>query len=395
VTRARTWAWAAVGAAAGLIGVSFALSSHDAASDAARGPRAAPVGVAGVSRGALTERGRYPGELDADAADVSAFYAGRVTAVHVRVGDAVKKGDVLAEVDPVDAREQISAAQAQARAAAAEEKRARVEHAAAAAESARMEKLADRQIISELEIENLRARAAALRAGADAAAAAGAEARARVALLEKRVVESKVRAPLAGRVAARHVDPGAIVTAGAPLVRVVAVEPLRVRFQVPEQDVGRVETGAEVRVVTDPSRGPAPSAEEPEAAIGVAARVTGVAGEVDRERRVVFVEAVLHSPPAFWLPGMFAEVIATRRTLADATLVPGVAILSRLQASGATETGLFVVDGGAARWVPARVLARDGDRAAVEASLAPDARVIVAGHVDLADGNPVQVAGGG
>ena len=43
--------------------------------------------------------------------------------------------------------------------------------------------------------------------------------------------------------------------------------------------------------------------------------------------------------------------------------------------------------------MPVHVLARDGDPVAVSSSLEAGARVVVAGHVDLTDGNPVQLAG--
>jgi RND family efflux transporter MFP subunit len=390
----RTWVgWTVVVAAAVAVAVSFLFTSDESSPQAAAGPRVAPVSVAEVTRGTMVDRRRYPGELDAETADVAAFFAGRVQAVAVRVGDAVQAGAVLAELDPIDAREQIAEAQAQARAAVAEEKRAKVEHAAAAAEVARMEPLFAKGVISELELDNQRARAAALAAAADAAAARGGEARARVEVLNTRVEQSRVRAPFAGRVAARHVDPGATVSAGAPLVRVVATGPLWVRFQVPEEDVATVERGARLRVVTGAPRTPtaAPAgAEDADPGIGVAAEVTGVAGEVDRQRRVVTVEARLATAPAFWLPGMFAEVIVDRRRLDQATIVPGVALLSRLGPSGSVESGVFVLADGRARWTPVTVLARSGDRVAVDGPLAAGARVLVAGHADLADGTAVQ-----
>jgi hypothetical protein len=90
---------------------------------------------------------------------------------------------------------------------------------------------------------------------------------------------------------------------------------------------------------------------------------------------------------------MFAEAIVDRRTVAEATTVPGIAILERLEASGVVGSGVFKVEGDVARWVPVRVLARSGDRVAVEGDLGAGARVAVAGHVDLADGSPVRLAG--
>jgi RND family efflux transporter MFP subunit len=379
--------WFIVGAGAVAVAVSYALpTGDDAAATENRERRATPVVAAPVERSTLTERGRYPGELDADAADVSSFYTGRLTAVHVRVGDVVAKGQVLAEIDPIDAREQIARARAQAQAAAAEEQRAAIELGVARRQLERYERLSDQ--VSASDIDAQRALAEALETAVATAAAREAEARAGVRLLEKRVVESEIRAPFAGRVAARHVDPGVIVDAGAPLIRVAATAPLRVRFEVPEQDVADLAVGTGLRVATQAQGAGGATA-------GVAAKVTGIAGEVSRDRRVATLEALLESPPPSWLPGMYAQVIVDRRVIQGATVVPATAVLSRLQPDGTIATGVLIADGEVARWVPVKVAAREDDRVAIEVAsgaLAPGTRVLVAGHVDLTHGSPIQVA---
>lgn len=365
------------------VGASFLVSSSDEAAGAKKnGPKVMPVVAADVVQGSITERGRYPGELDADAADIAAFYAGRLVAVHVRVGDTVEKGAVLAELDPVDAKEQIAQARAQAKAAEAEERKARVERDAAAAEVARLEPLARDKLVAEIEIDRQRARAASLAVAVETAAAVGAEARARVTLLERRVVESKVRAPFAGRIAERYVDPGTIVSSGARLVRLVETGTLRARFEVPEQDVPGIVKGTRVRIVTkaDPT------------GQGVEATVTGIGSEVIRERRVAIAEAKIETPPAGWLPGMYAEAIVDRRTIEQATIVPDVAVLSRLQPSGEVVVGVFLDDNGIAKWQPVSVVARDGSRVAIEGPVPVGARVLVGGHVDLLAGSRIQAA---
>jgi membrane fusion protein (multidrug efflux system) len=88
---------------------------------------------------------------------------------------------------------------------------------------------------------------------------------------------------------------------------------------------------------------------------------------------------------------MFAEAIVVRRTIDEATVIPGIAVLSRLQPSGTVQTGVFVADDGVARWVPVVVIAREGERMAVDSELAPGTRILVAGHADLTDGTRVKV----
>lgn len=381
-------AWAVVIVAGLAVAASFAIRGGGEDGRKERdGGKATPVAAAPVERATITERQRYPGELDADAADVSSFYSGRLTAVHVRVGDLVKEGQVVAEIDPVDAREQIARARAQAQAAATEEKRAAIELDVARRQLERFERLREQVSVSEIEAQ--RAKTDALQAAVATAAAREAEARAGVRLLQKRVVESEVRAPFAGRIAARHVDPGVIVDAGAPLVRVVATAPLRIRFEVPEQDVAGLAAGTTLRVTTRSGAGDQQ---------GAAARVTGVSGEVNRERRVATLEAIIESAPAGWLPGMYAEAVVDRRTIEGATVVPTAAVLSRMQPDGTLVTGVLVAEGDRARWVPVRVAAREEDRAAIEptaggAAVAAGARVLVAGHIDLTDGSKIQLAG--
>ena len=145
-----------------------------------------------------------------------------------------------------------------------------------------------------------------------------------------------------------------------------------------------VTIGAAVRVST-----------RAEASESAPATVSGVAGEIDRQRRVAVMEAVLDPPPPGWLPGMYAEVAVDRRTLRDALIVPAGAVLSRLRETGEVDSGVFVAEGAQARWRPVTVTARDGDRVAVAVSggaLPAGARVLVAGHVDLVDGSPITIA---
>lgn len=383
-TKARLVGWVIVGVVGAAVLASFAIMPQEEDNRRGRGEHAVPVAAVVVERDTLTEQTRYPGELDADTADVSSFYTGRLNAVHVRVGDLVAKGDVLAEIDPVDAREQIAQAKAQAEAAAAEEKRVEVELAAAEKQLARYEEI--REHLSVSDFDKQKALTESLQATLASASARRAEALAGLRLLEKRVAESVIRAPFAGRIAARYADPGVIVNAGVPLVRVVATSPLWVRFEVPEQEVVGLTVGANLRITTQ--------ANTPDAASSVAARITGIGGEVSRDRRVATVEAVIDNPPAGWLPGMFAEVIVERRTIEAATVVPSNAVLSRLQSAGVLATGVLIADGDVARWVPVTVVARDGDRVAVESPdemLVPGARVLVAGHVDLPDGSRIQI----
>ncbi len=401
----RPWlGWTVVGLLALGVGVWFFVSSdEEAPAKVAAGPRTTPVSVSALTRGALAERARFPGELDADAADIASFFPGRLQTVEVRVGDRVEAGAVLARLDPVDLEEQIAQAKAQLAAAQADERRAQVELAQARKELVRSGELAGQKLISTQELETQRASVDALRAGGGSASARSTEAKARIALLDKRLAEAVVKAPFAGRVAERYVDPGAIVSGGARLVRLVEESPLRMRFEVPEHEVGALAVGSILTVTTRGHREVVSAGAKP-----VTATVTGLAAEVSRDRRVAIAEAIVPEPPVGWLPGMYAEANVTIKALDNVLVAPAVAVLSRLTPDGRVETGVFIADEGFARWVRVEVLGREGDRVGVapaaagaprdpestttSVQLTDGARVLTAGHVDLTDGSAIKVA---
>lgn len=345
--------------------------------------RVVAVQVEPARLGTVTERATYPGELMAEAVDVAARVAGRLTTVEPRLGDRLELGAPIAQVDVVELGLQLSEARAQQRASKAAGQRARSELAAAKRELGRTEGLVEDQLVSRQQVDTLKVRVVGLATDADAADAERDQAAARVGVLKQRIEDATVAAPFAGVVSRRYLDPGAYVQVGTPIVRIAAQSPLRVQFEVPERDVGFVSAEREVAV-----RSPATGAQE------LPATVSGVAGEVNRQRRTVLLEADVPDPPGGWLPGMSAEVVSPTRTLHDALTVPGSAVVERLDDAGQPEEGVFVVTDEQARWVPVRVQAREGARFAIEGDLAPGAPVIVRGHGNLSDGARVRVAEG-
>ncbi|MCC6620903.1 MAG: efflux RND transporter periplasmic adaptor subunit [Deltaproteobacteria bacterium] len=375
--------WALLAVVAAAIGVSFFVGRDEApdAASAPKGPRPAAVAVATVGDTRVVERATYPGELDADAADVAALFAGRLDRVHVRIGDLVAEGAPIATVTIVDLAEQRDEATAQIRGADADIARTRAELDAAQRDAARFATLDEAALVATREAEAARARARALAADLQSARARLAEAEARLAQLERRGKESEVSAPFTGRVVDRYADPGGFVATGTRLVRLVESGPLRARFEVPEQDVGRVRPGAAVDIAV-PALGPATAP----------ARITGVGGEVLRDRRVVLVEALLDHHPDLWLAGMYASASVVHRMIERGPVVPEGALLSRVGGDGRPVTGVFRRDDAVARWVPVDVLAREGSRVAVAGELTVGAEVLVQGHQDLSDGAAIRVA---
>ena len=149
--------------------------------------------------------------------------SGTLVAVHFTEGQAVRKGDLLLEID----RRPFEAALAEARARLAQN-RVRAENARADAQ--RYAGLVDKEFVTRKQYEAARANASALDAqvGADQAAVE----RARLNL-----EYATIRAPISGRTGRLLVHAGNLVSAGAPepLLTLEQVRPVFAEFSIPEQ----------------------------------------------------------------------------------------------------------------------------------------------------------------
>ena len=341
--------------------------------------RAPTVRVATAKRASLPLSAEYRGDLDAKAAELSAQVTGRVVEMAVDIGDHFAKGDLLARIDPSEVQHQVAEALTQVSAADAAQQRAQAELAAAQTELERGEKLASQNLLSEQDLEARRSAVAVAQAQVSTAHAQRRQAAARVALYNHEARETRLLAPFDGAVAERYLDPGSLVQPGKRVLRLVAAGPLRVRFPVPERDVGRVEVGMPLEVTTQ--------------ATGkkrFTGTVTRLAAEVSRLDRSVAAEGVLTEQTPKLLPGMYAIVHLELGRLDGAVVVPSAAVFQRETQSG-TRTGVYLVDGSAARWRDVTVKGSSGDQSAVT-PLEPGATVITLGPSTLRDGMAVQVA---
>lgn len=200
---------------------------------------------------------------------LSAKVAGRLQQLNVDIGTEVKKGDLLAQIDPRDYElgvQQALAALAQARASVglpafgtndsrkAEEvsavKRAQAVFEEASKNRERIRSLSTSGIASTSELDTVEAAYAVASTSYGAAVeevqgriAAIAERRADLRLAEKRNSDASLRAPFDGIVQSRPANIGEYVAAGTPTVELVKSNPLRLRLQVPERDAALIQLG--------------------------------------------------------------------------------------------------------------------------------------------------------
>jgi RND family efflux transporter MFP subunit len=212
-----------------------------------------------------------------DQTTVSVKVAGRLKSISVDLGTAVKRGQLIAQLEPEDYRLRVEQAQAsigQARARLGlspegtddridAEKTATVRQAQAVLDEARFnrsraQKLVEQGVVSRAEydsansaykvaegkyqdaIEEIRNRQALL-----------SQRRSELALAVQQLAATNIYAPLGGIVQEKKASVGEYLAAGTAVVDIVQMDPLRLQAEVPERDAPNVRSGQNVRVTVD------------------------------------------------------------------------------------------------------------------------------------------------
>ena len=266
---------------------------------------------------------------------VSSEVAGRLAEVRYDFGQAVRQGDIIAELDKrelIIQCDRARAALAQALAAigldpsqqdVTPDSTPAIRQAKAQMEDARFKfnmaaKLYKTGDVSEeryIEIEKgLHAREAAYEAARDmlrTQLASVQALRADVRFMEKRLGDATVRAPFDGQISARLVSPGQYMRENTPIVTLVKSWPLRLRADIPESAATDVRIGSTLVFNTDA----APGAQ-------FHARVTELNPTLDARSRSLSAEARLADRDPRLRPGTFVQVQLALARDATAVVVP-------------------------------------------------------------------------
>jgi RND family efflux transporter MFP subunit len=200
-----------------------------------------------------------------------------------------------------------------------------------------------------------------------------AEARAKQA--ELRLERSIIEAPISGVALSRELEPGEVLSPGAPITELYRVDRLKAVVGIPENDVTAFRAGGEATIEVDAF--PGRSFEGRIHLIGPAAQGPS---------RTFPTEVAIDNPKGELRPGMIARVALVTRTLED------VIVLERdvLQDRDAGPVAV-VAQGGTASVRDVTLGATEGNRVVVEKGLEPGELLIVTGQRGLIDGQPVEV----
>jgi HlyD family secretion protein len=304
-----------------------------------RPPVPAKYQAAVVARGDVIEKVQATGTVQPLLqVNVGAQVNGRVTRVPVDFNSVVKKGEVLAEIDP-----QIYGTQVSAQVANLASQRAQLEQARATTESMRAQvdtariglertqKLFDSNLAARADLDTARGSFLSFKAQFDAAAANVDSQQAAIASQTAQLNQSttnlgytKIYSPVDGIVVTRGIDPGATVVASfqAPVLFVIAqdLRKMRVLADVDEADVGKIADAMQADCVVDAFPG--------EIFHGVVSQIRFSPNNVSS---VVTYPAIVEveNPDEKLRPGMTATITVRTHEAHDVTRIPNAALRYR------------------------------------------------------------------
>lgn len=294
---------------------------------------------------------------------------GKLIAVNFKEGQDVKKGDILAQIDPTTFKatlDQAVAKKAQDAALLANTK----------VDLVRYEQLAATNAINRQQADTQRALVAQYTAQVQSDQAAVESAQATLGYTD-------IRAPIDGRTGIRQVDVGNIIHASdsSGIVVITQIKPISVTFSIPQQDIQTVNDAfAKGPLDADALRSDSNKVIE-------SGKLAVIDNQVDSTTGTVKLKADFPNENVQLWPGQFVNVRLLVNTLKGVTVIPTGAVQR-----GPDGTFVYVVGADdKATMRPITVQKQDESQTVVASGLKPDEKVVTTGFARLTDGATVTV----
>ncbi|MFU8770468.1 MAG: efflux RND transporter periplasmic adaptor subunit, partial [Desulfotignum sp.] len=309
--------------------------------------------------------------------------SGRVEYLAVEMGDPVIRRQEVARLDNDEYIQAVAQAEADLAVANADLTGAENAGKIAQRELDRMETLKERGVSSASQVDAAQADWLAAQARVEMAQAQVLKARAQLETARIRLGYTTVFADWTGGsdirfMAEKFVTEGDTVSANAPLVSIVELDPLLAVLFVTEKDYGRLEIGQPADLSTDAFPG--------RSFQGNIVRISPVFRTQTRQARV---EVRVANPELRLKPGMFVRVSVILEQVADALMVPETALVTRNH-----ETGVFLVslDEKKVSWHPVVTGIRQSGRVQIQGENLTG-QVVTLGHQMLDHGSLIRIPG--
>lgn len=318
----------------------------------------AQVSLVQLRRGDITRQVSLPGTITAyQAATLYAKVPGYLKRITVDKGDAVKEGQVLAELEAPELLAELPRYEAEV--SVAEQNYRRLDEA--------QRKSPD--LVTPLTV--------------DEAKGALQVARANLKRIQDLLAYTSIAAPFSGIITRRFVDPGAFIPAAtsgsaastAAVVTLMDFSRLRIDVAVPQAEVPRISTAVAAVVTVEELPG-----------LALTNAVTRFEYALDQTTRTMIAEIEMTNLDMELRPGMYAVVKLGVETRTNVVLAPVAAVL--IDKSGAY---VFTVDQSKAKKVPVRTGFNDGTEIEISSGADPGLSVILPRRQPLNNGQSVTV----
>jgi membrane fusion protein (multidrug efflux system) len=336
--------------------------------------------MARVSRGKIALSISVVGNLIGEATvDVVPKAGGRLQTINIKLGDRVRRGQVIAKIEDREIVEQVNQAEASHKVSEANVRRSEADLSLALTNVERARNLYGRQLLPKQQLDDAEARHTSAVAALDLARAQVAQSEARLQELRINLSNTSVVSPVDGFVARRNVDPGAWVSQQAGVASIVDISSLRLVANVVEKDLRAVNPGDPAIVEVDAYPG--------EKFNGRIARVSPI---LDPATRTAPLEVEIPNPQFRLKPGMYAKIALEVDSRNNTLIIPKIALVD-----SEGKRGIYQPNAESrAEFKPVTVGLEDNEIAEVLEGLREGDMVISTGAGALRRNDQIVIAGG-
>jgi membrane fusion protein, multidrug efflux system len=396
-----------------VVGVSLAIAGCNSGQAAGpgngrgrgRGGPAVQVETAAISRMSIERHADLSGTLvSPDQAKVSSEVAGIVREVPVQLGSEVRAGDALVRLEPRELQlaveradsalrqveAQLGLSRSDSEQAPPDEDVATVRQAAANRDDAkaaydRAQQLNGRGLVSKVDKDTAETRMKVMDANYQAALdnaralrATLQDRRASYDLAVKKLNDAVIKAPVAGSVSERLVQPGEYIRENTQVVTIVQMNPLKLRTSIQEKFAGMIRQGQDVKFAVEafPDR-------------TFDGKVAYVSPAVDQTTRTFAIESLVENPDRVLKPGFFAKGTVSLKVDDNVMVVPDDTVSTLAGVST-----VYVIEDGKARQQIVTLGSHEGKKWEIVEGLKGNEMLAASQLNQLATGMSVNTGGG-
>ena len=267
--------------------------------------------------------------------------SGRIMRMYKRIGDLVKRDEIIAEIDNAEYEQAVLEAEANQKISRANLTEIEIQLDLAKQELERVQLLQQKGIASPAELDAATTNFHALESRIQLAQAQVEQRQAALNSAKIRLSYTVLRATEPGFVGERFVDEGSLLAPNSPVASVIGIDTVIVRTTVIERVYGHIQTGQSARVEVDAFPGKS-----------FHGRVSRLAPMLQEASRVAQMEVVVANDSLWLKPGMVCQVIVILAEKESAQVVPSQAIVVRNGVDG-----VFAIQSGesTARFIPVQL----------------------------------------